>query len=32
MVDASVLLSPAERQAVFHDTGRRVFIKGGSKR
>lgn len=32
MVDASVLLSSAERQAVFHDTGRRVFIKGGSKR
>jgi predicted TIM-barrel fold metal-dependent hydrolase len=32
MVDASVLLSPAERQAVFHDTGRHVFIKGGSKR
>jgi len=32
MLDASVLLSPAERQAVFHDTGRRVFIKSGSKR
>ncbi|WP_295551093.1 amidohydrolase [uncultured Pseudacidovorax sp.] len=31
MIDASDLLSPAEQRAVWHDTGRRVFAKGGSK-
>lgn len=31
MLDASTLLSPAERAAVFHDTGRRVFVKGAAK-
>ena len=30
-LDAAVLLTPQEQRAVFHDTGRRVFIKGGSK-
>jgi len=29
VLDASVLLTPAERQAVLHDTGKRVFVKGG---
>jgi L-fuconolactonase len=28
---SAVLLTPQEQRAVFHDTGRRVFIKGGSK-
>jgi hypothetical protein len=32
MLDASVLLTPAERRAAWHDTGRRVFVKGGHKR
>jgi len=31
MLDASTLLSPTERAAVFHDTGRRVFVKGAAK-
>ena len=31
MLDASVLLMPAEQRAVWHDTGRRVFVKGGHK-
>ena len=31
MLDASVLLNPQEQRAVWHDTGRRVFIKGGVK-
>ena len=30
-LDSAVLLTDAEKQAVFHDTGKRVFIKGGSK-
>ena len=30
-LEAAVLLTPDEQRAVFHDTGRRVFIKGGSK-
>jgi L-fuconolactonase len=29
MVEASRLLTDGERRAVWHDTGRRVFIKGG---
>jgi predicted TIM-barrel fold metal-dependent hydrolase len=29
MVDASRLLTSDERRAVWHDTGRRVFVKGG---
>ena len=28
-LDAAVLLSPAELRAVAHDTGKRVFVKGG---
>ena len=32
MLDASVLLRPEEQRAVWHDTGRRVFVKGGHKR
>lgn len=31
MIDASDLLTPAERRAVWHDTGRRVFVRGGHK-
>lgn len=31
MIDASVLLSDAERSAVYHDTGKRVFVKGGTR-
>ena len=31
MLDAAVLLSEGERRAVLHDTGKRVFVKGGSK-
>lgn len=30
-LEAAVLLTPEEQRAVFHDTGKRVFIKGGSK-
>lgn len=30
-LDAAVLLTPAELQAVGHDTGKRVFVKGGVK-
>ncbi len=30
-LDSAVLLSSAEKQAVFHDTGRSVFVKGGIK-
>lgn len=29
MVEASRLLTPEEQRAVWHDTGRRVFVKGG---
>jgi L-fuconolactonase len=29
MIDASDLLTPAEQRAVWHDTGRSVFVKGG---
>lgn len=32
MLDASVLLKPEEQRAVWRDTGRRVFVKGGHKR
>ena len=32
MLDASVLLTPDERRAVLHDTGKRVFVKGGTRR
>lgn len=31
MIAASDLLTPAEQAAVWHDTGRRVFVKGGHK-
>jgi predicted TIM-barrel fold metal-dependent hydrolase len=31
MIDASDLLTPEEQRAVWHDTGRRVFVKGGHK-
>jgi L-fuconolactonase len=31
MLDACVLLTPQERRAVLHDTGKRVFVKGGQK-
>lgn len=31
MLDAAVLLSPAEKAAVYHDTGKRVFVKGGTR-
>lgn len=30
-LDSATLLSSAEKQAVFHDTGRAVFVKGGIK-
>ena len=30
-LDAARLLTPGELQAVAHDTGKRVFVKGGSK-
>lgn len=30
-LDSAVLLSPREQSAVFHDTGKRVFVKGGLK-
>ncbi len=29
MLDAAVLLTPEEKQAVLHDTGKRVFVRGG---
>lgn len=29
MLDAAVLLTPEEQRAVLHDTGKRVFVKGG---
>jgi len=28
-LDSAVLLNPQEKAAVFHDTGKRVFVKGG---
>lgn len=31
MIDASDLLTPAEQRAVWHDTGRAVFARGGHK-
>ncbi|RZJ00567.1 MAG: amidohydrolase [Rubrivivax sp.] len=31
-IDATGLLTEAEKKAVFHDTGRRVFVKGGTKK
>jgi L-fuconolactonase len=31
MIAASSLLAPAEQRAVWHDTGRSVFVKGGHK-
>jgi L-fuconolactonase len=31
MIAASDLLTPAEQRAVWHDTGRRVFVKGAHK-
>lgn len=31
MIDASDLLTPEEQRAVWHDTGRRAFAKGGHK-
>ncbi len=30
-LDSAVLLAPHEKIAVFHDTGKRVFVKGGIK-
>ena len=30
-LDSAVLLNAAEKQSVFHDTGKRVFVKGGVK-
>lgn len=30
-LDSAVLLTPQEKSAVFHDTGKRVFVKGGIK-
>ncbi|MGH8760837.1 MAG: amidohydrolase family protein, partial [Burkholderiales bacterium] len=30
-LDSAVLLAPHEKSAVFHDTGKRVFVKGGIK-
>lgn len=32
MLDASVLLTPEEQRAVWHDTGKRVFVKGGARK
>jgi predicted TIM-barrel fold metal-dependent hydrolase len=31
MIDSAELLTPAEKQAVYHDTGKRIFVKGGTK-
>jgi predicted TIM-barrel fold metal-dependent hydrolase len=31
MIDASDLLTPEQQRAVWHDTGRRFFVKGGHK-
>ena len=31
MIEASVLLREDEKQLVYHDVGRRVFVKGGTK-
>jgi predicted TIM-barrel fold metal-dependent hydrolase len=31
LIDASDLLTPQEQRAVWHDTGRRVFVKSGHK-
>lgn len=31
-LDSTVLLSESEKQAVLHDTGRRIFVKGGHRR
>ena len=30
-IDSAVMLSDAEKRAVYHDTGKRVFVKGGTK-
>ena len=30
-LDSAVLLTAEEKQAVFHDTGKRVFVKGGTR-
>ncbi|WP_132979701.1 amidohydrolase [Pigmentiphaga sp. D-2] len=32
MIDASILLTEEEKRAVWHDTGKRVFVKGGARR
>lgn len=32
LFDSAALLTEAEKQAIYHDTGRRVFVKGGTKR
>jgi predicted TIM-barrel fold metal-dependent hydrolase len=32
VIASAALLTEAERRAVFHDTGRRVFVKGGTRR
>ena len=32
MVEASVLLTEDEKRAVWHDTGKRVFVKGGARK
>jgi len=31
MLDAAALLTPEEKRAVLHDTGKRVFVKGGTR-
>jgi len=31
LLDASALLTPDEQRAVWHDTGRRVFVSGGAR-
>jgi len=31
-LDSAVLLSDAEKRAVYHDTGKRVFVKGGTQK
>ncbi len=32
MIDSAALLTEAEKKAVYHDTGKRVFVKGGTKK
>ncbi len=32
LLDSAALLTEAEKRAVFHDTGKRIFVKGGTRK